>query len=177
MNIVVSDGLWKVHEDVVIAAALLHDVCDHKYAAESIPRAELDEFVRREFDAWTAGRILWVIDNVSYSKEASGRSAKPDTELDRLHLSIVCDADRLEALGEAGLRRCEEYVRRIGGSVPDDVVRHCHEKLLRLYPGFFIRTWTGRAIARPLHRAVEEYVRAHSRDAVTVVHSTEITQE
>jgi hypothetical protein len=61
-----------------------------------------------------------------------------------------------------GIERCETLVRARGGRVPEDVVKHCHEKLLKLYPDNFIRTKTGRELAVGLHEEIVEYVRKHS---------------
>ena len=59
--------------DLVNMAAMLHDVCDHKYP-ESISSFELETFIRDNASKVDADRILAIINNVSYSKEAKGKN-------------------------------------------------------------------------------------------------------
>ncbi len=40
----------------------------------------------------------------------------------------------------------------------DDVIVHCHEKLLRILPEGFIKTQYGKVLAQPLHDQIVEYV-------------------
>ena len=61
-----------------------------------------------------------------------------------------------------GIERCEAFTRARGGNVPMEVVQHCHDKLLRLLPAGFIRTSPCKLLEEPLHREIEEYVRANS---------------
>ena len=45
--------------------------------------------------------------------------------------------------------------------MPEDVVTHCHEKLLRLYNEHFICTEEGRRLAETLHEDIVQYVLAN----------------
>ena len=49
-------------------AAMLHDVCDHKYP-ESIPREDLGQFIEKMVGPEKAKDVIFLIDNVSFSKE------------------------------------------------------------------------------------------------------------
>jgi HD superfamily phosphodiesterase len=82
---------------------------------------------------------------------------------------IVSDADKLEAIGEAGIKRCLEYqIHKYKEDSPNQeiphsqlikqVVEHAHEKLLRLREHFF-RTKIGKEISLPLHNEMEILVR------------------
>ena len=84
----------------------------------------------------------------------------------------MSDADKIDAIGPAGLRRCVEYRRESAppgaictstgrahetpgadlapAAVVADVAAHCDEKLLLLAPDF-VRTRAGRALAAPGH--------------------------
>jgi HD superfamily phosphodiesterase len=74
-------------------------------------------------------------------------------------LVAVRDGDRLEALGEIGIWRCETFVKQRGGIVPDDVVQHCYDKLLRLVPENFIQSTAAMNEARRRHNIIVKYVR------------------
>ena len=74
---------------------------------------------------------------------------------------IVSDADKLEAIGIAGVKRCMEYQIHkykedfLNQEIPllllvKRVVEHAHEKLLRLRD-HFIKTKMGKEISLPLH--------------------------
>jgi len=172
LDICKSDYPNIIDKEIVTACALLHDVCDHKYP-EAISRSELENFIGSEFCSEKKTRILSIIDSVSFSKQDKSSetteermnsvSSETTEDIDSLHLRIIRDADRIEALGEIGIRRCEQFIRRIGGTIPDDVVQHCHDKLLRLYTEFFIITKRGREIALPLHEYIENYVATTSK--------------
>ena len=150
---------------LLITSALLHDVCDHKYP-ESIPRSELDAFIVKQVGEEKAKDVIFLIDNVSFSKEDKVRKGNaaavsvPDHL--KLYLDVLRDADRLEAIGQIGIDRCIAYSNAIGRKVPEEVVVHCHEKLLRLFEEKFIVTEKGRELAAPRHQVIVDYVKAHS---------------
>lgn len=136
--------------------AMLHDVRDHKYE-NSISENELEEFIKKNMGSEYLAIILLIINNISFSKEESGKlETIPEQFLD--YLQCVSDADKLEALGKKGIERCKIYTISRGRKVPDDVIKHCHEKLLRLLPEGFIKTKLGRELAEPLHHEIVNYV-------------------
>ena len=71
--------------------------------------------------------------------------------------NIISDADKLEALGEVGLRRCMQFSEAHNGNV----IEHCHEKLLKLLPDGFIRTNAGKKLAVPGHEYILNYCNRH----------------
>lgn len=144
------------NKELLMYIAMLHDVCDHKYP-ESIPREQLEKFIESNLGEIQKKIVMMVIDNISFSKEAKGLRQEIQKPFD-MYLLAVSDADRLEALGKVGIQRCIEFTSSHGGIVPDDVIKHCHEKLLRLLPENFIKTELGRKLAEPLHHEVELYV-------------------
>jgi len=109
-------------------SALAHDVVDHKYVREAeAPR--LREHMLRcmtvdcGLDPREARCVQLVAENVSLSRELQGRLAL--TELERegclLLRHLVSDADKLDALGEQGLRRMLQYnAERYGALLPDE---------------------------------------------------------
>ncbi|TNV75622.1 hypothetical protein FGO68_gene13461 [Halteria grandinella] len=149
--------------DLLCCAALLHDVCDHKYP-QSIKRGDLDAFIYETVGKEKGGDVIFIIDNVSWSKEDKARRGEavpvPVPPHLKEYLDAVRDADRLEAIGQVGIDRCIAYSVSIGRKIPDDVIVHCHEKLLRIYGEKFIVTDLGRKMAEPLHEVIVEYVKA-----------------
>jgi uncharacterized protein len=146
--------------DIITWASLLHDICDHKYD-NSIPKDKLYEFIKSNLGEFKANRIINIIDNISFSKEIRGeRCVLPYP--DYLYLDVISDADRLEAIGYAGIRRCESYIiEKLGIKNPElikaNLLDHCHAKLLKLFPDYF-RTFLGKELAEPLNNETIEYV-------------------
>lgn len=157
-------------EDIAIYAALLHDVRDDKYKDLSISEQALTDFLVAEVGVNKCQRIMKICDQVSWSKESRGmvpRSTdlwKPAMTHDEMVLVFLRDADRLEALGAIGIERCIAVTHKLGGKVPEDVIQHCHDKLLRLNGDEkFIFTPIARQMGAPGHRVIEEYCsRLHS---------------
>jgi uncharacterized protein len=144
---------------LVLIVAWLHDVRDHKY-----PNSISEEHLRTFIDEISSQTdlILDIIANISFSKEAKGLR-KTFSEPYQTVLNVVTDADRLEAIGAVGIVRCETFARERGERVPEDVVIHCHEKLLRLLPEGYFKTDYGKQLALPLHQEIEEYVKKNEK--------------
>lgn len=144
---------------LVMIVAWLHDVRDHKYP-NSITQEELDDFICT-IDPDNLELIKKLIQNISWSKEAKGQRESFNEDHQTI-LDIVSDADRLEALGKIGIKRCETFIRERGGMIPQDIIIHCHEKLLRILPDGFIKTSYGKKLAQPLHQEIVDYVEKNS---------------
>jgi HD superfamily phosphodiesterase len=156
---------------ILETAAMVHDVCDHKYINNgSIPESKLkeflDEYLKSHPDTNASQRVMNIVYCVSWSKQVSGVSAQVVETLskqDKHHLEIVRDADRIMAIGlKDGIRRCRAYAFAMQESPTEEsamahVVEYCREKLLRLYPENFIVTKKGREIAKPLHDEMQEW--------------------
>lgn len=160
MHIVQKLDIAERDWDILIFASKLHDVCDHKYK-NSIPKQTLHDFIVKELGPTRGQHVIRIIENVSYSKQVAGHREHLEEPL-QTYLDIVSDADRIEALGKTGIFRCETLVTCRKGKVPEDVIKHCHEKLLKLYPEHFIKTQPGREMAKPLHEEIVAYVKMHS---------------
>lgn len=165
---------------VVELAALLHDVCDHKYCdpATDAGRAVIarrDACLAEVTVADEARDVLAIVEAVSFSREKRGQLRLDELPPGvRALRDIVSDADKLEAIGTVGLRRCIDYrlesaaaegVEPAGPeAVARDVAAHCDEKLLRLRDRY-IRTEPGRRLALARHRALAAWRRACARAA------------
>lgn len=159
---IIEEDRFIVEDDIIELVAKLHDVRDHKYK-NSISEEKLVEFIMQiTKDPNKTYRILKIIANVSYSKEVNGKREKLQFP-DDVYLDIISDADRLEAIGKVGIERCTTFTKEVGGQIPEDVVKHCHEKLLRLYNDNFIKTKAGRRMAEPLHNEIVDYVKNHTK--------------
>lgn len=164
INIMNSYG-WEYDVELATYSAMLHDVRDHKYP-NSISQEDLEAFLFVEIGSKKGKQVLNIIEHVSFSKEDQQRKNNIfvcDISDDLFpYLVALRDADRLEALGEVGIRRCEQFVLAHGGKIPEDVVKHCKEKLLRLYNEYFIVTEFARQLAKPLHNEIVDYVKSNT---------------
>lgn len=144
-----------INTNILMYACMLHDVCDHKYK-HSVSKEERNEFIHKQLNNPEHSQcVIDVIENISYSQEVKGnRKTLPYPNC--IYQDIVSDADKLEAIGQTGLDRCIAFTIARGGKVPDEVVEHCHEKLLKL-KDTYIRTKRGKELAEPLHSVIEEY--------------------
>lgn len=145
--------------------AMLHDVCDHKYP-ESITKEMLYEFVVNHLGEEKMENVKFVIENLSWSKEVKGLRKQIPSELSN-YMIAVSDADRLEAIGRIGLKRCYAFTKAKNSDMDHDeivrnVVAHCNEKLLRLYNDGFIVSEIAREIAKPLHKEIEMFMKKPS---------------
>lgn len=138
----------------VLYLALLHDVCDHKYP-ESMPRSELSKWINENIELGLEVDIDSMIDLVSFSKQ--------NGDMTKVHpvLEAVRDGDRMEAIGEIGIFRCEEFGRLRGQKIPDHVIQHSYDKLLKLVPEGFIVNHIPEAIRR--HKVLEDYIKYHTQ--------------
>ena len=150
---------------IVEVAALLHDVCDHKYVdpATDAGRACIerrDRFLAETLSEPAAAAVVQIVGAVSYSREARAlaRGEAPAWSALPEHIQVlrhcVSDADKIDAIGVRGLGRCAAYARERGvrGSlnVAREVAEHCDEKLLRLRDEY-VRTAPGKRRAAPGH--------------------------
>jgi uncharacterized protein len=160
MLAIVKGDQIEYEEDLLTYMIKLHDIRDHKYP-NCITEAALISFLDAEVGQVKREQIMLVIDNVSFSKQDSGKCTKiSDSKLVK-YLTIVRDADRLEALGQVGIQRCITFQTLQGNRVPQIVLFHCHEKILRLLPEKFIINPTAQKMAEPKHQEVVNYVKAN----------------
>ena len=130
---------------VVVAAAILHDVADHKFFDEGQAIREVDRLlVENDFSVIQRQQIMEIITHLSFSKEVKGITTILTTEF-----CIVQDADRLDALGAIGIARAFSYggfrQRPFHSDTEASTIGHFHEKLLKL-PGM-MKTEAGRRLA------------------------------
>lgn len=158
------------NKDIIEAAAMLHDICDHKYknkANRANVEYSLKSFLSSIFTENDKNTILEIIKEVSYSREVKNKNWNNLDEEVKTMRHIVSDSDKIEALGGVGLKRCfefqnEEFHIKNKTRQIQEVVAHCEEKLLHLYSNF-IHTQTGKKIAKPRHEFLNNwYIEAKS---------------
>lgn len=97
---------------ILLSAALLHDVFDHKYSSAQEAEngmQEIRSFLQSEgFGQGEIEAVIKICENVSYSKEKKGKLEKLDQPV-KLLRDIVSDADKLDAIGFSGIERCRMY--------------------------------------------------------------------
>lgn len=177
----------------VVLIGMLHDVNDHKYDKDGTLESRVKEFVNetlREFPLSSSedkddiaaandlSTVMLCLSAISYSKEKSRGMRWFETELpSKLWVGVrdtVSDADKLEAIGLAGLHRCYEYtihamkgrgeweaaIEKYGADrigidfLLPEVLKHADEKLLRLRDQYIV-TPAGKFLADPLHAEME----------------------
>jgi HD superfamily phosphodiesterase len=150
----------------VLYSCIFHDVLDHKYPKkmEEKRKGVTDFLIPKVGCRWT--EIMWIIDNMSYSKEKENGYQTHSNQMVMLVRDICSDADKLEAIGKIGLDRCfffqkihnplenEEYIRSL-------VVSHCLEKLVFLKDNY-IRTAVGKKMAEPRHEVILDFIKNES---------------
>lgn len=152
--------------------ALVHDIADWKFHGgdDSVGPREAEALLRRE--GATEEVIAAVVDIVA---TISYKGAGVTTAMRTLEGQCVQDADRLDAIGAIGIARCFAYGGHAGRLLhdPDEApvlhqtaaaykaskgasLNHFYEKLLLLKDR--MNTPTGRALAEPRHRFMEDFV-------------------
>ncbi len=158
---------------IVSLGALLHDIADAKFhnGDETIgPKVASKFLLSQDVDSTVIEHVTNIIKFISFknSLENNNRFSSPE-------LSIVQDADRLDAIGAIGIARCfnyggfknralynpeiepnlhmskEEYKK---SETP--TINHFYEKLLLLKDK--MNTKTGRQIADNRHKFMEQYL-------------------
>lgn len=156
--------LWNDILTRIYIVAMLHDVADHKYDFDGTLKVQVREFVQLVHN--DVEGLMRTIDLISYTTEqrgiVSGSPINYEVELSWVNMivrHIVSDADKLEALGDIGVKRCWGYnkefmlLKGVNASydeIKENVLQHASDKLLRLKDNF-IRTETGKKMAIPLH--------------------------
>ena len=133
---------------IVLLAALLHDVDDHKLF-DTENNANARRFLETQnLSTEEIEQICSIINNVSFSKN---RGKSPES----IEGKIVQDADRLDALGAIGIARTFAYGGKNGRSL-EDSLQHFHDKLLLLKDE--MNTEEAKRLATERHKYLEGFI-------------------
>lgn len=160
---------------LIATVAWLHDVADHKYLSHDPSLTQkvadfLDKFTEdykhlvKGSDCehlYTTEKIQAIIDRISYSKEKKFGDNDWNEVLGDVGIkirNIVSDADKIEAIGKAGIQRCARYgaekleqenMEATKEQIFDRTVNHYHDKLKHL-SSKYMRTEFGKKWAAAL---------------------------
>lgn len=142
------------NEEIIVTAAYLHDCIDHKLFQDIEGQKTKIQALLTElsYTKEQITEILFILENISFS---SGKSH----QLEEINAQIVCDADRLDALGAMGIIRTIEFgasrQRKFYNNASDiqagmsgkydhiskeTSLAHFYEKLLKLKDMMFTQT-------------------------------------
>ena len=150
---------------VCILASLLHDVIDDKVQESLNKNCEKfeDFFNKLEINQEDKEHILYIINNMSFSKMMNGTKINITKEL-----AIVSDADKMDSVGAIGIARTFAYGGKHNREIYDPLIKpevnltqeeykrkdrkttslnHFDEKLEKLDQ--YLLTKTGKEIAKP----------------------------
>lgn len=167
-----------IDTEVVLLAALLHDIADSKFhnGNEQIGPETARVFLSSEgFDSIKINHVVSIIENISF------KGGKSERTFHSKELDIVQDADRLDAIGAIGIARAFNYGGFKGNEIynpeiPPNLemtkeeykkgkqpsVNHFYEKLLLLKD--LMNTKTGREMAQKRHEFMLEYLEQFNRE-------------
>ena len=153
------------------AAALFHDLWDHKYINHSSMEYKRTkdkfkyELKKRLFSDQEIKDIEIIINNISLSREMELRSTDSLLSLKHLQLmrDIVSDADKLEMLGISGIERIIEfemhkYPNTKSYWLKSIVKKVYNTKISKLLNENYIKTEPGRDMARPLMQEMKNFI-------------------
>lgn len=153
---------------IITFSCLLHDTIDHKYKNNIETKKEkLENYLKNTIPSMYHD-IMWVIDNISYSKEVKNGYPKQSVKRLQLARDIVSDADKLEAIGPIGIERCRQFNMANNPNASENeitklIVEHCHDKLLKIRD-FFIQTLVAKNMAKERHEFIVEFVKSNSNN-------------
>ena len=157
----ISNGI-EVNLEVIKLSSLVHDLIDEKVSENiELSKKELvEKLILFEYSETIIKEVLYIIENVSYSKGNT-----PST----IEGKIVQDADRLDALGAIGIARTFAYggnknrlIYNPGSTDDSDSVYHFYDKLFKLKD--LMNTENAKIIAEKRTLFMKEYLNAFYKE-------------
>jgi uncharacterized protein len=142
----------KANPDIVIPAALLHDIARPQEEKTKIPH-EIAGSAMAESFLKSIGYNSELIPAITHAilTHRFSSSLPPQS----LEAKILSDADKLDASGAIGLARAFITAGERGGDITDGIL-HIHEKLLKLSDRMY--THTARSIALERHSTLKNFL-------------------
>lgn len=141
---------------ICLHAAFSHDLIDSKYVDSEKALKELKHiFLSNGYDKEHLDIIVFLIDNLSFSKERSGKQDIPEEY--KVAMNIVSDADKLDAY------RIERVIAYQENKIQDEKISKMWIKTILVkrileYKDKWLKTNYAKSIAPPLHDKVQQYV-------------------
>jgi uncharacterized protein len=144
--------------DILIPAALLHDVARPVEKADGIPHEIRGAEIAEEFLA-TIGYNPELIPPIAGAiRTHRYRSDRTPATIEAMVLS---DADKLDAMGAIGIARTFMRAAEHGGGI-SDAIGHFHDKLLLLHERMY--TTTGRRMAEKRYDVLVRFLKTLSEE-------------
>lgn len=147
-----------INDKIIYVSTLIHDCVDHKLfndievQIEKIKKLLKDDFTNEEIS-----QILEIIQTISFSK---------GNTLTNINAQIVCDADRLDAIGAIGIIRTIEYGtihnRKFNDGTNNSTINHFYDKLLKLKDLMY--TNVGKEMAINRHQFLEQFLKQYYKE-------------
>jgi HD superfamily phosphodiesterase len=148
--IYIGENIYRISPFIIVQdTALFHDVHDHKYKEHEwgISKKELYSFLEKRHGEYYAKAIQYTIDNMSWSKRDSlGTRDEHSKYFVPWIFHCTRDADFIESLD---VGRCIDYSKRIKRAVPEGVIQHIYEKIIKIMDTLHYST--SKELARPKH--------------------------
>ncbi len=176
---------------IIELASLLHDIADSKFhdGDETIGPRTAREFLEKEnCEPAIIEQVVKIIENISF------KGGHNESKYNSLELSVVQDADRLEAIGAIGIARTFNYGGHKGSLLFDPnhipnlnmskeeykkggapTINHFYEKLLLLKE--LMKTETGRSMANERHDFMVSFLKQFYKEASFDINNTPFTIE
>ena len=138
--------------DILIPAALLHDIARPGEKAHGIPHETEGARMAEEYLS-SIGYKEDLIPKIAHAIRSHRyrSTSRPQS----LEAQILSDADKLDAMGTVGIARTFMRAAEHGGTI-DDAVSHFHDKLLNLKGIMY--TDTAREIAKSRHAVLVRFL-------------------
>ena len=142
--------------ELIMTAATLHDVDDHKLFPDSENFANARRILKEVgYDDKFSDKVCHIIEQVSFSKNAG---KIPDS----VEAMVVQDADRLDSIGAIGIARTFAYSGAHGRSL-EDSIEHFYSKLFKIKD--MLNTTTARQMAGARHELMKHYIFQYMMEA------------
>lgn len=157
-NIIINTKDEKINKKIILTSCLLHDCVDHKLFSDITNQIEkIKKLLVNYYDEKEIKEIIKIIDSISFSK---------NNTLTDINAQIVCDADRLDAIGAIGIIRTIEYgackKRKFDDDSKESTINHFYDKLLKLkdlmYTNYAI------ALAKERHQFLELFLKQYYKE-------------
>lgn len=143
-----------INDKIIYISSLIHDCIDHKLFCDiDMQIKKIIKLLKDILNENEINEVLEIIQNISFSK---------NKKITNINAQIVCDADRLDALGAIGIIRTIEFGavhNRKFDNEENATINHFYEKLLKLKDLMY--TDTGKTLANSRHQFMKDFLKQY----------------